>query len=393
MHPVSLLSGLLMGAGAAATALAAPIATTATAGALVHTIPRAGFAGVTMDWWPPGGGCHDCDGGWQNASVTHADFSSARLRALAAALAPGVLRLGGTLDKVIQYWLPDEHGAATPAPPACRPNPGNFSGAEASYLCLNATRWAEVNEFAEATGLRLVFGLSLNATQNQRMLRHNHAQNYSILAYEIPEEFTPGWHGYPGSDGTWAGFDESYDCDWDCYIGMFHSTSATLHALYDAEQASGGRARPLLTGPSEGMVGWKSAGHTAFTNFTTQWVRKVVAATAGVLDALVYHSYNNDAIASEGSATFFLNQTMVQGAAYLAEAALATPKPLPVILGEGAFHNGGCSVGGCDTFGSSVYYLDALSKLAAMGYVKFRQYFLYLTLWGGCFELDVRGHT
>ena len=40
---------------------------------------------------------------------------------------------------------------------------------------------------------------------------------------------------------------------------------------------------------------------------TVQWVRKVVSATAGVLDALVYHSYNNNALASEDTATFFLN--------------------------------------------------------------------------------------
>ena len=33
----------------------------------------------------------------------------------------------------------------------------------------------------------------------------------------------------------------------------------------------------------------------------------MVTATAGVLDALVYHSYNNNALASEDTATFFLN--------------------------------------------------------------------------------------
>jgi hypothetical protein len=224
--------------------------------------------------------------------------------ALRIALAPGVLRLGGTDDKIVQYWLPHADGSATDPPPACQ------SGSTATNLCLNASRWAgarttsllhhfnaknnivcqdrlgtnvgkaeregsfyaAINEFAEATGLRLVFGLSLNATQNARLIDHSHRRseiqknttlfsflssfvsagrpnrsfvkiglghrheeikpktapffsdflffllsNYSsIFAYEIPEEFTPGWHGYPGSDGHWSGYNETYDCDWDC---------------------------------------------------------------------------------------------------------------------------------------------------------------------------------
>ena len=254
---------------------------TASAGkAVLHTL-RDGFAGVTLDWWPPDGGCTNCGGGWRNASVTHVDLQSARLRALASALSPGVLRLGGTDDKIVQYWLPDTDGSPTEPPPACRPS------STATNLCLNASRWAEINEFVEVSGLRLVFGLSLNATQNQRLIEHSHRNNYSsIFAYEIPEEFTPGWHGYPGSDGRWSGYNESFECGWDCYIAMYHDVSATLHRLYAATP----QQRPLLIGPCEGMVGWNAPNHSVFSDFTSTWIRKVVTATAGALDALVYHS-------------------------------------------------------------------------------------------------------
>ena len=85
---------------------------------------------------------------------------------------------------------------------------------------------------------------------------------------------------------------------------------------------------------------------------------------------------NNNGLASKESATFFLNQTLDQAEAYLAEAQRASPA-LPLILGEGAFHNGGCSVGGCDSFGSSLYYLDALGKLSELGHEAFfRQSFV-----------------
>lgn len=85
---------------------------------------------------------------------------------------------------------------------------------------------------------------------------------------------------------------------------------------------------------------------------------------------------NNNGLASKESPTFFLNQTLDQARAYLVEAQRASPA-LPLILGEGAFHNGGCSVGGCDSFGSSLYYLDALCKLSELGHEAFfRQSFV-----------------
>lgn len=108
-----------------------------------------------------------------------------------------------------------------------------------AYLCLNASRWAEINAFVEDTGMQLVLGLSLNATQNDILLRHSRRQNFSrILAYEIPEEFTPGWHNYPGSDGTWAGYKEKFDCPWECYIEMYHTLASTLKELYGADAAA-----------------------------------------------------------------------------------------------------------------------------------------------------------
>jgi hypothetical protein len=122
------------------------------------------------------------------------------------------------LDKDVQYWLPipaalgiestataneDANsgiGSETmpPPPAACA------AGSTTPHLCLNVSRWAEINAFCMATGLSLVFGLSLNMTQNEQIIRYSHKQNYSIVAYEIPEEYTPSWHNYPGSDGNFT---------------------------------------------------------------------------------------------------------------------------------------------------------------------------------------------
>lgn len=91
-----LLSLLLLSAPSCSAAAATgnekaePIKVAVTAGPVLHTV-RDGFAGVTLDWWPPDGGCNNCGGGWRNASVTHIDLHSTRLRALGKALAPGVV--------------------------------------------------------------------------------------------------------------------------------------------------------------------------------------------------------------------------------------------------------------------------------------------------------------
>lgn len=215
--------------------------------------------------------------------------------------------------------------------------------------------------------MQLAMGLSLNMTQNERLIRYSKLRNFSrIIAFEIPEEYTPGWEGYPGGNGN---FTE--------YIGWYHQLGGLLRSLWADDMDR----RPLLVGPCEGMVSWDKD-PAIFYNFTSQWVRRVVSETAGVLDVLVYHSYNNDALQSKDTATFFLKQTEKQAQAYLEEASRVSPA-LPVWLGEGAFHNGGCSVGGCNAFASSMYYIDALSKLAEMGHFGFNRQ----SLVGGNYEL------
>ena len=143
-----------------------------------------------------------------------------------------MLRLGGTDDKIVQYWLPHADGSATDPPPACQP------GSTATNLCLNASRWAgarttsllhhfnaknnivcqdrlgtnvgkveregsfyaAINEFAEATGLRLVFGLSLNATQNARLIDHSHRRSEIQKKHHavfFPEQFCFCWKTEP----------------------------------------------------------------------------------------------------------------------------------------------------------------------------------------------------
>ena len=105
------------------------------------------YVGFTLDWWAPDEGCSP-EGWGADASVLRVDLDSPKLRALAAALAPAPLRVGGSRDKSAVYAVPGSGVDASDAQ-ACPPD-----------TCLTAARWDELHAFANATGTGLVFGLS-----------------------------------------------------------------------------------------------------------------------------------------------------------------------------------------------------------------------------------------
>jgi hypothetical protein len=113
-----------------------------------HAQPRVAlpeFVSFCLDWWHPQEGCSP-EGWGPNATVLEIDLSSPRLLAVATAMAPAFLRIGGSLDKKVHYAVP---GGDT----------FNASGCPAD-LCLTGERWSELVGFCQKTGLRLVFGLS-----------------------------------------------------------------------------------------------------------------------------------------------------------------------------------------------------------------------------------------
>ena len=83
------------------------------------------------------------------------------------------------------------------------------SSACPAALCLNASRWDEINAFAAATGSRLVFGLSydvVNGTQAewdpsqvQAMLAYSAGRGFgrNILGFELGEECVTAASNFP----------------------------------------------------------------------------------------------------------------------------------------------------------------------------------------------------
>lgn len=87
---------------------------------------------------------------WTNASFGWTlDLQDARLRLLASSLSPANLRIGGSsADKAVYN---EEFPGGSPCP----------TDVIVDHQCLSPQRWDEAIEFAEATGLRIVFTLNM----------------------------------------------------------------------------------------------------------------------------------------------------------------------------------------------------------------------------------------
>ena len=312
------------------------------------------YVSVDMDWWT---GEHDGSGGdWAGSGLLSIDLGNRRLRNLAAGLAPGFLRLGGSLDTAVRYdmgnnevtkaWCKDEV--------SFRNVPW--------HLCLNQSRWDEVLDFASDAGLEVIFGLSWlgvnggpsddllkdstevppwNYTNPEALLRYTASKGHTLYAVELGEEMTP-------SPGT-----ESFSN----LVNGYAQLQQLLGQIWPLKP-------PRVLGPCVGMAdesGGPNFGFMrAFLNTTLH---------TGTVDSVCMHSYNNDG--GDGwKRPGFLNQTRRQAEIMLAEVRKNNPNT-PLWCGECGPHNGGGVSNITDRFISSFWYADALGGLARMGLQEF----------------------
>jgi heparanase 1 len=125
-------------------------------------------AGVATGQWP----------------VAPYDFTRPRLRALAQALAPAYLRIGGTAADDTYYDLSDAPVASAPSP----------------YLyVLTHAEWDAVNHFAGAVGMRVLFTinagpgprdaqLAWTPDNAQTLLTYTASQGYDVALWELGNE-------------------------------------------------------------------------------------------------------------------------------------------------------------------------------------------------------------
>eukprot|EP00944_MAST-04C_sp_MAST-4C-sp1_P015579 g15579.t1 len=191
--------------------------------------------------------------------------------------------------------------------------PAIFRG-EKWNLCLTLSRWDEINIFARESNLKLVFGIS-----------------------------------YPGLAGE-------YD-----------------NKLFDSKTVP---PLPRLLGPCIGMnsaVGNEECADDA-PCVASPFVKKFLNETirhgqSPLIDGYCIHSYNNDG-GDEWKRPGFLSQTLRQVLA-LKEEIRKHSEAIPIWAGEVGPHNEGGLLNVTDRYMSSLWFADALGKLASVGVSEF----------------------
>eukprot|EP01116_Phalansterium_solitarium_P007948 TRINITY_DN2103_c0_g1_i1.p1 TRINITY_DN2103_c0_g1~~TRINITY_DN2103_c0_g1_i1.p1 ORF type:complete len:501 (+),score=113.45 TRINITY_DN2103_c0_g1_i1:1643-3145(+) len=327
---------LLMALGLHATE--ADIAVVTVNQTVTSTVP-AHFLSVNMDWhlydeeWPA----------WGTASVLNIDFTNERFIKLTTALAPALWRIGGSEGDMVVY-------AAS----------SNDSICANTSFCLNLTRWTQIDEFADTTGLQIVFGLNgmygrttpttpLDTSNIAWFLAQLAAQSSSALyGFELGNELTTK------ADPTTIGHD---------YIAV--------RALIDKYWPDAS-SRPKLIGPD--------------LNPDQPYLATFLSIANQTLDAVTYHLYIgyglNPNLTQQLRDPAFLDQDWQTGLPLAATVAQHAPHA-ELWVGESAaaWHSGQANT--TDAFISSLWYIDQSSQLAAHGHKAFcRQ-----TLVGGWYGL------
>jgi hypothetical protein len=142
---------------------------------IAHFSPH--FLGVNADWWLDGCGGEGVN--WSDdASIALVNLSNSRLKVLAKGLCGGTLRVGGTHGDSVTYGVGS--GGVCPAPATrCYP------------ICLTPERWKAIVGFAADAGLKLAFGLNMqakNISNIEALLRFTQAEGLDVDTWELGNE-------------------------------------------------------------------------------------------------------------------------------------------------------------------------------------------------------------
>lgn len=304
---------------------------------------------------------------WGNSSALHIDLSDPQLIAMTAALAPALLRLGGSPEDSLIY---DSDGTCVPQSGGAGPAPGGYYCSQVrpySYDCIEPQRWQDLLAFAHATGVQIIFGL--NGCYGR--MSSNSSMDFSNIAAMMKDTASSphvsAFYGWELSNEVMPNTISPY---------IYGKDMGTLHDMAASIFQAAGAPIPRVAGPDQG-------GSSPIASIA------VTTPPATLTDmAFTYHQYVQCEAPQPANGYVMsppcLQNVDTQAQQCVTAAALAPVSPAPPVwAGETADHSGGGIANLTDTFRSSFYYAWQLGALAANGVeLAARQ-----TLSGGDYEL------
>ncbi|EFJ22004.1 hypothetical protein SELMODRAFT_32458, partial [Selaginella moellendorffii] len=162
------------------------------------------FVCATIDWWPQGK-CNYGSCSWFHSSILNLDLTNRLLAEAVTALAPLLIRLGGSLEDQIFY---DVGSSATTT--TCKTFTTQNHRFGFSTGCLNMSRWQQLNEFFQRTGSLVAFGLNAlhgkeridntfqgpwNSSNARDFIAYTASKRYPIKAWGLGNELSSSFSG------------------------------------------------------------------------------------------------------------------------------------------------------------------------------------------------------
>ena len=277
---------------------------------------------------------------WSNASVGWTlDLDNPRLKALARAMAPANLRVGGSpADEAVYLVSKNNQNLCS-------------SMKAAKHVCLNMNRWEQLVKFCQDTGVRLIFTLNImfgrDADTSQSKWEPSNIRQF--LEYTAQR-----WPSFPF--GFEIGNEKEMYLDPVDVADCYRQVRSMINKFWPTSLG-----RPILVGPA--------------MNVRPDWLRLFLSAVDYELDAVTYHLYPGYG-PSLNLTHLFLSPAWLDWTHTIVRqtqrAVLHAPKHgnIPELwVGESAAAwASGASDGICNGFMSSFWYLDTLGHLASTGH-------------------------
>jgi heparanase 1 len=269
------------------------------------------------------------------------DFTRPKLRALAAALAPAYLRIGGTTADDVFYDLSDSP-VGTPPPPY-------------QYV-LTRAQWDAVNAFATATGMRVIFTIDAGPGPRDSTLAWTPDNARTLLSYTTGQ-------GYPIA--LWE-LGNEVDA-----FPLTHGLSFEISPKQFAQDLAAARA--LIASTTPGIpLGAPSSAYWPALGEVIPFTAALMDAGGASLDVVTWHYYpmQSDrcpiATRRADAALMFDPATLDEIDTWAAQVEDAA-QGKPVWLGETGNAQCGGEPGVSGTFVAGFWWLDELARVARRG--------------------------